>query len=158
MNTTGIGESFAKEYVIYCRKSTDDTVNQQNSLSYQRKRNLDFIVAEKLPFAKDLTLPGFCKNGIIEEAHSAFKEEDEFVLLANGTTQYRILRPKFATLIQLLKEKKIRGVVFLCWHRASRNEHDDMIIKKLEKLGADIRFTEMKYDKGSSGWLGANRG
>lgn len=151
MNTASISEKFAGQYVIYCRKSTDDTVNQQNSLDYQRKRNMDYVTAEGLPFARDLNIPGFCKNGIAEEAHSAFKEEDEFVLLANNTTQYRILRPKFAALIQLLKEKKIRGVVFLCWHRASRNEHDDMIIKKLEKLGADIRFTEMKYDKGSSG-------
>ncbi len=151
MDLEAIGNEFADQYLIYNRKSTDDAINQQNSLAYQRKRNTEFVVTEKLPLAKDLTIRGFCTGGISDEAHSAFKEEDEFVLLPDGTTQYRILRPKFAILIRLLKEKKIRGVIFLCWHRASRNEHDDMIIKKLGRLGADIRFTDTRYDKGSSG-------
>ncbi len=150
MTIEAIKREYENDYLIYNRRSTDDAVNQQNSLAYQRQRNVEYAAREGFTIAK-LTIPGLCTNGIIDESHSAFKEEDEFILLPDGATQYRILRPKFAQLIQLLKEKKIKGVIFLCWHRASRNEHDDMIIKKLERLGCEIWFTEARYDDGSTG-------
>ncbi len=139
-------------YLIYNRKSTDDTQNQKNTLPYQRQLNMGYVRLNKLPLAK-ITIPGFCKDGIIDEAHSAFKEEDEFILLPDGSVQYRILRVKFGRLVELLKSKKIKGVVILCWDRGSRNEHDDMLIKKLMKLGCDIRFVEANYEKTSSGEL-----
>ncbi len=142
----------AENYLIYNRKSTDDTQNQKNSLSYQRQRNMDYVRLHKLSLAK-LTLSGFCKDGIIDEAHSGYKEEGEFVLNSDGSAQYRILRPKFAQLVEMLKTRKIRGVIVLCWDRISRNEHDDMLIKKLLKLGCDIRFVDTTYEKTSSGEL-----
>jgi site-specific DNA recombinase len=141
------------QYIIYNRKSTDDANNQRNSLVYQRQRNLEYAQREHLPIATDLIVPGFCTNGIIDESHSAFKQEDEFVITEDGSIQYRILRPKFLTLIGLLKKRTIKGVVFLCWDRASRNEQDDLIIKKLIRLGCDIRFAETTYDKTSAGDL-----
>lgn len=143
---------YEDKYLISNRKSTDDAMNQKNSLAHQRQRNLEYAAANSLPIA-DLTVPGFCKDGIIDESHSAFKEEDEFVLGEDGTVTYQILRPKFAQLIELLKEKKIKGVIFLCWDRASRNKHDDLILKKLMKLGCDIRFADTNYEKSSSGEL-----
>ena len=150
ININDIGAQFANCYLIYDRKSTDDADNQKNSLSYQRSRNTRHAKDKKLPLA-NLTIPGFCRNGVIDEAHSAFKEEDEFLLLSNGTVQYRILRKKFAFLVELLKTKKIKGVIFLCWDRASRNDHDNMIVKKLIRLGSDILFSDTEYDGGSSG-------
>lgn len=150
MDITIIGSEFKDDYLIYDRRSTDDAVNQKNSLVYQRQQNLAFSERENLPLAK-LTIPGFCKNGIIDESHSGFKEEDEFILGPDGSVTYRILRPKFAKLTELLKEKKIKGVIFLCWHRASRNKQDDVLIKKLRRLGCHMRFTEGDYDEGSTG-------
>ena len=143
---------FVNDYLIYNRKSTDDTQNQKNSLSYQRQRNIEYAHGRKLRIAK-LTVPGFCKDGIVDEAHSAFKEEDEFVLLPDGSVQYRILRKKFARLVELLKTKKIKGVIILCWDRGSRNDHDDMLIKRLLKLGCDIRYVDTTYEKTSAGEL-----
>ncbi|CAN5714629.1 hypothetical protein BH11PAT2_BH11PAT2_09070 [soil metagenome] len=137
-------------YLVYNRRSTDDALNQRNSLMYQRQRNLEYANREGISIA-DLTVPGFCKNGIIDESHSGFKEEDEFVLGSDGSVTYRILRPKFAQLVEMLKEKRVKGVVFLCWHRASRNKQDDVLIKKLRRLGSDLRFSEADYDEGSVG-------
>lgn len=145
-----IKNQFVGKYFIYDRKSTDDANNQRNSLQYQREHNLAFAKREKLALA-DLTITGFCKNGIIDESHSAFKEEDEFVILPDGTTQYRMLRKKFASLTMLLKDKKLKGVIFLNLDRATRNDHDKMLIAKLANLGADIRFAETTYENNSFG-------
>ena len=143
----------ANQYLIYNRKSTDDADNQKNSLSYQLIRNLEFVKRNSLPVAEGLTILGFCDAGIVNESHSGFKEDQDFVINKNGSVQYNILRPKFLRLIQLLKNKEIKGVIILCWDRASRNKQDDVIIKKLISLGSDIRFSEATYDKTSSGEL-----
>ncbi|HEV3245052.1 MAG TPA: recombinase family protein [Candidatus Paceibacterota bacterium] len=139
-------------YLIYNRKSTDDAESQKNSLGYQRMRNLEFAKREELMIAP-LTVQGFCEQGIIDERHSAYKEEAGFELNAEGYVQYRVMRPKFLKLVELLSQQKIKGVIFLCWDRASRNPQDDAIIQKLGKLGCDIRFCEVTYDKTSSGYL-----
>ena len=139
-------------YLIYNRKSTDDADNQKNSLSYQKTRNSDYAQRENLSIAS-LTISGFCQNGVIDERHSAFKERDEFILAQDGSVQYRILRPKFRQLVKMLSERTVKGVIFLCWDRASRNDQDNLIIKKLIDLGSDIRFADATYDKSSAGRL-----
>src|SRR5712692_1016157 len=144
---------FENRYLIYNRKSTDDAENQRNSLIYQRQRNIEYANFSTLPLASTLTIPGFCTDGVIDESHSAFKQNDEFIINPDGSIQYRILRPKFFQLTALLKENRVKGVIFLCWDRASRNEQDGLIIKKLIKLGCDIRFVEATYDKTSGGEL-----
>jgi site-specific DNA recombinase len=147
---------FKDMYLLYDRKSTDDANNQKNSLLYQRHANLAYTQREELALATSLTIPGFCTNGIIDESHSAYKVEEEFVMNPDGSVQYRILRPKFRRLVELLNNKLIKGVVFLCWDRASRNDNDSLIIKKLIGLGSDIRFTEATYEKSSAGKLHMN--
>ncbi len=62
-------------------------------------------------------------------------------------------RPKFSTLVGMLNRKEIKGVIFLCWDRASRNKQDDVLIKKLIKLGCDIKFSQAQYDNTSAGDL-----
>ena len=148
-----IQDQYKNQYLVYNRKSTDDADNQKNSLAYQRSRVNDYALREQLSIAKTLTVPDFCINGIIDESHSAFKEEDEFVFGEDGSVQYRILRPKFRKLIELLSARKIKGVIFLCWDRASRNEQDSTVLKKLIAQGCDIRFVDTKYEKNSSGKL-----
>lgn len=144
---------FREQYLIYNRKSTDDAENQRNTLAYQLSRALPYAELNKLPIAKGLTTAGFCKAGVIDEAHSAFKEEDEFAVNDDGSIQYRILRPKFLNLVRLLKAGSVKGVIFLCWDRASRNKHDDLVLKRLMRQGADVRFVEVNYQKGSAGDL-----
>ena len=78
-----IPDIYKDSYLIYNRKSTDDAENQKNSLVYQRQRNLDFIRRTNLLLATTLTVPGFCENGVIDEAHSGYKEDADFKALAN---------------------------------------------------------------------------
>jgi hypothetical protein len=153
MKKEGKYAPFANQYLIYNRKSTDDADNQKNSLSYQLIRNVEFVKKNSLPVAEGLTIPGVCDAGIINESHSGFKEDQNFVINKDGSVQYNILRPKFLQLVKMLKAKEIKGAIFLCWDRASRNKQDDVIIKKLISLGCDIRFSEATYDKTSSGEL-----
>lgn len=151
-NSKKINGTFTDQYLVYNRKSTDDADNQKNSLSYQQTLNLAFAKRTALPVAP-ITIQGFCENGIISESHSGFKEDDDFVINTDGSVQYKISRPKFLRLVSMLKNGEVKGVIFLCWDRASRNKQDDVIIKKLINLGCDIRFSEASYDKTSSGDL-----
>ena len=139
-------------YLPYNRKSTDDAESQKNSINYQKRKNLEFCRKEKLKIAP-ITLDGFCKDGIISERHSAFKEDATLTFTKDGLVQYRIERPKFLKLVQFLSKGLFKGVVFLSWDRASRNKGDDTIIGKLMKRGVDIRFSLATYDKTSSGEL-----
>ena len=140
------------EYLIYARKSTDDNENQKNSIAYQISEGIKFAKREKLTVAK-IDILGFCKSGIITERHSGFKEDDELTISEDGSIKYRIERIKFEKLVHTLINHEYKGVIFLCWDRASRNKNDDNILRKLMKLGVEIRFVQTAYDKGSSGEL-----
>ena len=153
MELKDIGDQFKDSYLIYNRRSTDDAENQRNSLVYQRQRNIDYAEREKLPLAKNLTIAGFCTNGVIDESHSAFKQEVELIITPEGSIQHKILRPKFLTLISLLQARKIKGVIFLCMDRASRNDQDLNVVTKLGDMGCDVRFVDASYEKNSSGKL-----
>lgn len=139
-------------YLIYNRKSTDEPENQKNSIKYQKAENIRFAYKEHLSVAS-LSIPGFCLDGIISEKHSGFKENNDLVFGDNGTVKYKIERPKFYQLVQLLSAGYFKGVIILCWDRASRNKGDDTVIRKLMKQGVDFRFTLASYDKTSSGAL-----
>ena len=143
---------FKNHYLIYSRKSTDDTENQKNSIPYQTGEAIKFAKKEKLPIAK-VDIEGFCKAGIISEKHSGFKQEDDVSFSKEGLVQYRIERPKFEKLVRALVNGEYRGVIMLCWDRASRNKNDDNLLRKMIKLGIDIRFVQTSYDKSSSGEL-----
>ncbi|HTA26994.1 MAG TPA: recombinase family protein [Bacteroidia bacterium] len=139
-------------YLMYNRKSTDEPNNQKNSIRYQKAENARLILREHLPIAP-ITLPGFCSDGIISERHSGFKEDAALVFGEEGTVQYRIERPKFYRLVQFLSLGYFKGIVVLCWDRASRNDGDNTVIGKLMKQGVDFRFALASYEKTSSGAL-----
>lgn len=143
---------YRNQFLIYNRKSTDEPENQKNSIKYQKAENTRFALREKLPVG-DINIDGFCTNGIISEKHSAFKEDTDLVIGENGIVQYKIERPKFHQLIQLLNEGYFKGVIILCWDRISRNKGDETIIRKLIKSGVEFRFVLATYDKTSAGAL-----
>jgi len=137
-------------YLIYSRKSTDDVDNQKNSLAYQVSEAIKFAKKEHFKIAP-LDIVGFCTTGIIKEKHTGFKEDDgSFNINDDGTFSYKIERPKFFRLVKDLKDGNIKGAIFLCWDRASRNKNDDSILRKLMKQGVDIRFVQTQYDSKSS--------
>src|SRR5436305_15253744 len=85
---------YRDSYLIYNRKSTDEPNNQKNSISYQKAENGRFAMRERLPVAP-ITIIGFCRDGVISEKHSAFKEDNEITFTSDGRVQYSIERPKF---------------------------------------------------------------
>ena len=143
---------YKDSYLIYRRKSTDDAENQKNSLSYQGAEAIKYAKREKLKIA-NVDIEGFCKSGIISESHTGFKEDDNLTFGEDGRIQYKIERPKFERMVHALIRREFRGVIILCWDRASRNKNDDNIIRKMMKLGIDIRFVQVEYGKGVAGDL-----
>ncbi len=138
-------------YLIYTRKSTDDAKNQKNSISFQKGQAITYALANRLPIAQ-VDIPSFCTGGIITERHTGFKEDDYFTIGKDGTVQFRIERPKFHKMLQILLSGNFKGVIFLCWDRASRNDTDNQIIKKLMKR-VDVHFVQAKYEQTSNGML-----
>lgn len=123
---------YKEYYVIYSRKSTDDTNNQKNSLEYQHKQNFAYAKGHGLPIAP-VTVPRLFTDGEVREKHSSFKENDGMIFNGDGTVTISIERPKFYRMVELLNAKLFKGVIFYCWDRASRNPTDSNIIKKLKK-------------------------
>ena len=147
-----INNQYADCYIAYTRKSTDDADNQKNSIEYQMQEIQKDLTRQGIQLAP-LTIDGFCTDGFISEHHSGFKEDSEFETNVDGTISISVDRPKFLMLVNLLRQKKFKGVISLCWDRFSRNEADDMLTKKLLKQGTDIRFVQVQYDNSSSGAL-----
>lgn len=148
-------QSHKNEYLVYNRKSTDDADNQKNSISYQTVEALKFAKREDLSIAKaDIT--SFCTSGIINERHSGFKQSKEINFNEDGLLLLQIERPKFYKLIRSLLDGEFKGVIFLCWDRASRNETDTSLLGKLIDRGIDIRFVQTTYERTSSGKLHRN--
>lgn len=139
-------------YLIYNRKSTDEPDNQKNSIDYQKKENGRFAARDHLLIAP-VSIKGLCVDGIISERHSGYKENNDLTINDVGLVQYQIERPKFQRLIQFLSRGYFKGVVCLCWDRMSRNKGDDTLVRKLMRKGVDVRFTLVKYEKTSSGYL-----
>lgn len=140
--------SYKNCYLLYARKSTDDNENQKNSLAYQISEGVKYAHSNHLRIAQ-VDIPGFCSLGQIKERHTGFKEDEDFAIDENGTVTYKIERPKFFQLVKYLKQSAFKGVIFLCWDRASRNKNDDSLLRKL--MGhSDIRFVQTSYDTGSS--------
>ncbi|MFH1767245.1 MAG: recombinase family protein [Patescibacteria group bacterium] len=139
------------QYLIYTRKSTNDSNNQKNSIDYQVGQCLKFAESNKLPIAQ-VGIDNLCAKGIIKERHSAYKTSG-IQIKADGRVTYEIERPKFQQLTQLLLDKEFSGVIVLCWDRISRNEQDGIVVKNLIERGVDVRFVQVTYDKTSSGAL-----
>lgn len=139
------------EYLVYTRKSTDDTENQQNSIGFQVEECKKFCRTNNLPIA-DVTVEGFCVSGVIEEHHSAYKSKAGVDMTATlGELGSR--RPKFKQLVDVLAEEKFKGVVILSWDRASRNAADNIVIQNLMQSGIDVKFVRANYQKDSSGFI-----
>ena len=139
------------EYLIYARKSTDDKLNQKNSIPHQVLEMLRYAKLNNLPIAQ-VTIEGFCTDGIIREKHTAYKEEAGINFDDLGNVTSKIGRPKFRKLITALVRKEYKGVIFLCWDRASRNNTDTNLIQKIfEQELSELHFVQEIFTRGESG-------
>ncbi len=124
--------SAAKEgyrYIIYVRKSTDESENQVRSLADQILECKDFAIKHNLKFSE---------KDILEEAESA-KEPG--------------IRPKFKMMIDALNNGKYDGII--AWHpdRLARNMKDageiiDLVDKAIIK---DLKFVSFTFTNDASG-------
>ena len=136
-------------YIVYTRKSTDDSDNQKNSIPFQKKVCKEYAKNKGLQIADD-SVDEIMEDGMISERHSAYKSSAISVSGA-GLVEYQIERPKFMQMISWLLEGKYEGVIVLCWDRISRNEQSDLIVKELiDKHGIKIEFVQADYDQGTS--------
>jgi DNA invertase Pin-like site-specific DNA recombinase len=141
----------SQEYLVYTRRSTDDLINQKNSIEYQVSRCLSFAASAGFIVA-GVAVSGFIEKGVIVERHTAYKT-NALDIGKDGTIRYKIDRPKFQKLVTVLASHQYRGVICLCWDRLSRNPHDDAVVKDLINRGADVRFVEANYENSSAGAL-----
>ncbi|KAB2916007.1 MAG: hypothetical protein F9K23_09755 [Bacteroidetes bacterium] len=149
---TLLDRDYSNAYLVYTRKSTDDTDNQKNSIEYQVQEALKYAFKENLLVAP-ISIESFSEEGIIKEHHSGFKQKEDFIILSDGSIKQKVERPKFLYLADMLQKGNVKGVICLCWDRISRNEADDVIIKKLIKAGVDFRFVQANYENTSAGAL-----
>ncbi len=143
---------YKDKYLVYIRRSTDDSDSQQNSIEYQKKEILKYVKSANLPIAS-MNIEGFCESGFIIEKHTGFKEDKDLTIRDDGSVQYYTERPKFHKLTQLMNDSAIRGVIALCWDRISRNKSDNSILNKLMKQGSDVHFVLVRYENNSGGEL-----
>ena len=144
-------KNYRNKYLIYSRKSTDDSDNQKNSIDYQTGQGKKFAELNNLAIA-DFTLEGFCNKGIIQERHSAYKNSG-IKIKPDGSITFEVERPKFQKLVALLAKNEFKGIICLCWDRISRNDKDGLIIKQLMNQGVEFHFIQATYEKSSSGAL-----
>jgi site-specific DNA recombinase len=136
-------------FLIYTRRSQDDSEVQKNSLEYQELMCREYVEKQKMEVTKD-SQDGIMQNGVITESHSAFKAS-ALTISGAGLVEYQIERPKFMQMISWLLEGKYEGVVVLCWDRISRNEQSDMIVKELiDKHHISFKFVQADYGQGTS--------
>ncbi len=141
---------YRDKYLLYLRRSLDEPNSQKNSIPFQKDMTAQFATQARLQVAS-LTLKNFCQNGIISERHSGFLGSNDFQVSADGVVSYTIKRPKFQRLAHFLNEGYFKGVVFLCWDRASRNNGDMVVLQKLVTDGLDLQFVWGRYDGTAAG-------
>lgn len=123
--------------------------NQKNSLVFQHKECLRFAQNNNLPII-DLSEKLFCDHGVIRERHSGYKVKDAN-LTKDGSYIYKIDRPKFRRMVELLNAKKAAGFICMSTDRLSRNAQDMMVVKALVKMGIDVHYADAKFENNSTG-------
>jgi DNA invertase Pin-like site-specific DNA recombinase len=141
---------YRDHYLLYLRRSLDEPDTQKNSIPFQKEMTSQFAKQAGLPVAH-LTLKNFCKDGVISERHSGYIGSTDFNVAADGKVSYTIKRPKFQRLAHFLSQGYFKGVVFLCWDRASRNNGDMVVLQKFVTSGTDIQFVWGNYDGTAAG-------
>lgn len=102
--------------VLYTRVSSDEQKKKGYSLDYQRKKGEEYAKEKNLNLIK-----------IYSENYSGRK----------------IDRPLFREMIELVQKKKIKNLIFLVHHRASRNGVDSaQLVHMAEHLGFNIHLIE----------------
>ena len=151
------------EYVIYCRKSTDESSdNQKQSIPDQIKACMDYADREKV------TIKSKPKDfSIFESEYEIEKENNEieinnrrifqdtrnlFIIKEQETGKVPWKRPKWNHLIKLIKKGVIKGLISYSPDRQARNmlEWGELINCVDEDL-VTLRYTNFHFENNASG-------
>ncbi|MDQ7023457.1 MAG: recombinase family protein [Candidatus Gracilibacteria bacterium] len=151
------------EYVIYCRKSTDESSdNQKQSIPDQIKTCIEYAEREKLTIktkSKDFSL--------FESEYEIDKEDSEadinnrrtfmdtrnlFIIKEQETAKIPYKRPKWRRLMKMIEKGEIKGLISYSPDRQARNmlEGGELINYVDEDL-VTLRYTNFHFENNASG-------
>lgn len=151
------------EYVLYCRKSTDESSGQQNqSIPDQIEKCIEY--ANKHWFKimkkpKDFSMFESEKEILRRENHkdkhsrSIYNEtKDLFIIKESHSAKRPLQRPKWNKLIQFIQQWKIKGLISYSPDRQARNLVDWWTIVELADTGmVDLKYATLHYESNNSG-------
>lgn len=116
-----------KNYIIYCRKSSDESTNKQSdSIPQQLERCKEKAKQEKL--------------NIIE------------VITEEKTAKRPHARKKFSNIIERIEKGEVEGILSYAPDRLARNMLDaGMLIDFIERDLVDLKFTSFDYENNNAG-------
>ena len=151
------------EYVIYCRKSTDESSdNQKQSIPDQIKACIDFADREKLTIKekpKDFSL--------FESEYELGKEDNEadinnrrtfhdtrnlFIIKEQETAKIPYKRPKWRRLMKMIAKWEIKGLISYSPDRQARNMLEWWeLINFVDEDLVTLRYTNFHFENNASG-------
>ena len=150
------------EYVIYCRKSTDESSNKQaQSIPDQIKRCIEFAEKEGLKIkAKPADFSDFESDvDIWKEDHDKEIQHREiyqqtrhlFIIKEQESAKIPYRRAKWAKLMKLVDQWKIKGLLSYSPDRQARNILEwGMIINFVDEKKIDLKYTNFSFEPNAS--------
>ena len=151
------------EYVIYCRKSTDEKSGMQTqSIPDQIKKCVKYAKDNKLPIAKKLEDFSMFESEIeikredLEsdiENRRIFKDtRDLFIVKEQCTAKIPWMRPKRKKLIKMIEQGKIKWLLSYSPDRQARNMVEGWIlIDCVDRELVDLKYTNFHFEPTASG-------
>ncbi len=151
------------EYVIYCRKSTDETSeHQKQSIPDQIKACINYAEKEWLIIKKKPTDFSMFESEL--ELHKEDAETDItnrriyqqyrwlYIIKEQKTAKLPDKRKKWSFLMNLIKDKKIKGLISYSPDRQARNMLDWWaLINYVDQELVDLKYTNFHFEPTASG-------
>ena len=151
------------EYVIYCRKSTDESSNKQaQSIPDQIRACINYAEREWLKIkAKPTDFTDFeSKNDIWKEDHDKEASHREiyqqtrhlFIIKEQESAKIPNRRPKWGKLMKLIDQWRIKGLLSYSPDRQARNILEWwMIINFVDESKIDLQYTNFSFEPNAAG-------
>ena len=151
------------EYVIYCRKSTDESSNKQaQSIPDQIRACINYAEREWLKIkAKPTDFTDFeSKNDIWKEDHDKEVSHREiyqqtrhlFIIKEQESAKIPNRRPKWGKLMKLIDQWRIKGLLSYSPDRQARNILEWwMIINFVDESKIDLQYTNFSFEPNAAG-------
>ena len=156
------------EYVIYARKSTDDDVNQKQSIPDQIRACINYVERNREKWGKQITImkknelfDKYFKDdlGDIKEARKLhisdqrfYEEVDDLFIIKESASAKNPGRPKWDALIKLVEKWQIKWILSYSPDRQARNMIDWWLLIELATIGkVKLLYTNFLFENSPSG-------